>query len=200
MGAVEAESKAVSPWMTMNFLGICFDTELLRMEVLQGHRKECQIAWACWLNGLIRVRSWERRLRVWLGSPASLPCVWNWSGCSYNACCIAGEGCQRQERWTSRAVRKDLLEWRTFLPHYNGVSMMLMERWSLPDKVVVTDACLSGRGAWIDTQEWVLSCRIPWGNQDAGSEYQRIGATNSGGSSKGLREEVARNANCDQVW
>ena len=29
---------------------------------------------------------------------------------------------------------------------------MPMERWSLPDEVVATDACLSGCGAWFDTQ------------------------------------------------
>ena len=32
MGAVEAESNAISPCLRMNFLGICFDTEHLTME------------------------------------------------------------------------------------------------------------------------------------------------------------------------
>ena len=75
---------------------------------------------------------------------------------------------------------------------------MPMERLSLPDEVVATDACLSGCGAWFDTQN-EYSCWIPWRNQDAESEYQHIGATDSGCSSKGLREEVVRNENCDQV-
>ena len=46
---------------------------------------------------------------------------------------------------------------------------------------------------------WVFPCRVPWGNQEAEYYYQRIGATNSGSSSKGLGEEMAQNANCDQV-
>ena len=33
MGAVEARSKAVGPYTRMNVLGICFDIELLMMEV-----------------------------------------------------------------------------------------------------------------------------------------------------------------------
>ena len=41
MEAVEARSKAVGPCTRMNFLGICFDTELLMMEVPQERVSEC---------------------------------------------------------------------------------------------------------------------------------------------------------------
>ena len=43
---------------------------------------------------------------------------------------------------------KDIMWWREFLPHYNGVSMMPLERWSQPDSVFASDACLVGCGAW----------------------------------------------------
>ena len=97
------------------------------------------------------------------------------------------------------SVRKDLLWWRTFLPHYNGVSMMPMERWSLPDEVVATDACLSGCGAWFDTQSEYFHAEFPEEINMLNLSINTLTATDSGGSSKGLGEEVARNANCDQV-
>ena len=36
-------------------------------------------------------------------------------------------------------VQKDLYWWREFLPLYNGVSMMAVEEWSSPDKILATD-------------------------------------------------------------
>ena len=38
---------------------------------------------------------------------------------------------------------------------------MPMERWSLPDEVVATDACLSGCGAWFDTQSEHFHAEFP---------------------------------------
>ena len=58
-------------------------------------------------------------------------------------------------------VRKDVLWWKTFLPYYNGVSMMPMERWSLPDEVVATEACLSGCGAWFETEREFFHGEFP---------------------------------------
>ena len=43
-------------------------------------------------------------------------------------------------------VRKDLLWWKHFLKSYNGVSMMLMDMWSVPDSVISCDASLVGCG------------------------------------------------------
>ena len=122
MGAVEAESKAVSPCARMNFLGICFDIELLTMEVPQERVSELFIS--C-LLGYLRGLPKAGKVKV----PGS--------------------------------VTKDLLWWRTFLPHYNGVSMIPMEGWPSPDEVVVTDACLSGCGAWFDTQSEYFHAEFP---------------------------------------
>ena len=40
---------------------------------------------------------------------------------------------------------------------------MPMERWSLPDEVVATDACLSGCGAWFETQREYFHAEFPEG-------------------------------------
>ncbi len=43
-------------------------------------------------------------------------------------------------------LHKDLLWWDTFLPLYNGISMIPMVDWSKPDNVLATDATLNGCG------------------------------------------------------
>ena len=88
MGAVEAESKAVSPCMRMNFFGICFDTELLTMKVPQERVSECMGLLTEWLD-----KNEVRRKEV-----ESL--VGKLS--SYHICWSTWEGCQRQGRWKFR--------------------------------------------------------------------------------------------------
>jgi hypothetical protein len=56
-------------------------------------------------------------------------------------------------------IHKDLLWWLHFLPCYNGVSMMMLEEWSVPDEVFSCDACLSGCGGWMDGT--FFHCRFP---------------------------------------
>ena len=150
MGAVEAESKAVSPCTRMNFLGICFDTELLTMEVPQERISECMSLLVEWLK---KEEVTRKEVESLVGK------------LSFIATCVRPgrifisrlleylRGLPRVGKVkVPVSVRKDLVWWKTFLPHYNGVSMMPMERWSLPDEVVATDACLSGCGAWFETQ------------------------------------------------
>ena len=42
---------------------------------------------------------------------------------------------------------KDLVWWRRFLREYNVVSMINIAKWTSPDQVFSTDACLAGCGA-----------------------------------------------------
>ena len=48
--------------------------------------------------------------------------------------------------------RKDLVWWRRFLREYNGVSMINIAKWTSPDAVFSTDACLAGCGGVCDDQ------------------------------------------------
>jgi hypothetical protein len=43
-------------------------------------------------------------------------------------------------------VKIDIKWWKTFLPLFNGISMMMKEEWSKPDGIFTSDACLSGCG------------------------------------------------------
>ena len=161
MGAVEAESKAVSPCTRMNFLGICFNTELLTMEVPQERISECMSLLVEWLK---KEEVTRKEVESLVGK------------LSFIATCVRPgrifiSGLLEYLRGLPRvgkvkvpvSVRKDLVWWKTFLPHYNRVSMMPMERWSLPDEVVATDACLSGCGAWFETQREYFHAEFPEG-------------------------------------
>ena len=46
----------------------------------------------------------------------------------------------------------DLCWWRTFLPSYNEVSLMLSEEWSRADQVFSLDSCLIGCGGWMNVR------------------------------------------------
>jgi hypothetical protein len=48
-----------------------------------------------------------------------------------------------------KEIHKDLYWWLTFLPSYNGVSMMMIEEWTVPDGMFACDACLLGCGGWM---------------------------------------------------
>ena len=41
-----------------------------------------------------------------------------------------------------REVRKDLIWWQCFLPHFNGTTILPFVHWSQADEVIATDACL----------------------------------------------------------
>ena len=47
------------------------------------------------------------------------------------------------------------------MPLYNGVSMMALENWSLPDEVFATDACLTGCGGWFCERQEFFHSRFP---------------------------------------
>jgi hypothetical protein len=46
-------------------------------------------------------------------------------------------------------VKKDIKWWKTFLPLFNGISMMMRKKWSKPDGIFTSDACLSGCGGML---------------------------------------------------
>ena len=58
---------------------------------------------------------------------------------------------KRSAQLISSFVKKDLIWWSLFLPSFNGVSMMLVEEWSVPDEILSCDACPSGCGGIMNT-------------------------------------------------
>lgn len=145
-GLVESEGKSVSPSTRMVFLGVLFDTETLTLEVPSFRVQEILNLVLTWvdkeeaslheiqslLGKLVFIASCVRQSRVFISR------LLNWlrqiPGGENKACHVPDE------------VRKDLIWWREFLPLYNGVSMMSLEEWSVPDGEFSSDACLSGCG------------------------------------------------------
>jgi hypothetical protein len=41
-------------------------------------------------------------------------------------------------------MKKLFFKQKSFLPLFNGISMMMKEEWSKPDGIFTSDACLSG--------------------------------------------------------
>ena len=45
-------------------------------------------------------------------------------------------------------IRKHFMWWKSFLPRYNGISMMDMDDFSESDSIISTNACPRGCGGW----------------------------------------------------
>jgi len=48
--------------------------------------------------------------------------------------------------------KADIQWWNRYLPNFNGVSVIAAEKWSKPDEVIASDACLIGCGATCGTE------------------------------------------------
>ena len=158
-GAEEAESKTVFPTCTMLFLGILFNTVSLTLEIDQERLAETQTLLCSWLD---RTHVTRKDVESMVGKLAFIAsCVR--PGRLFVSRLLdfmrgmpqVGKFCMTEE------FRKDLMWWKEFLPHYNGVSMMALENWSLPDEVFATDACLSGCGGWFCERQEFFHTEFP---------------------------------------
>ena len=154
-GLVEKPSKHIRPVVEMVFLGVLHNTETLTLAVSQERLLELSGLLSDWLD---RSRASRRDFQVLLGK------------LNFVASCV------RQGRvFVARIinhmktishsgtvsipefVRRDLRWWKIFLPLYNGVSMMAIENWAVPDEVFATDACLLGCGGWSEDRRYFHS-------------------------------------------
>ena len=131
MGAVGAESKAVSP-CTRSISWPSVSTP--NSWQWTCHRKECQSAWDCWLNSFTRV--WWQERNIW-------------------------ESCLRWERWKFRGSKEKLtvvennyfiLQWGV----HDADGKMVFTGWSGDDRCLFEWLwCL----VWYLV--WVFSCWVP---------------------------------------
>ena len=99
---IRVESKAVSPSTRMNLLGICFDTELLTMEVPQERVSECMGLLTEWLNKSEVMRKEVESLVGKLSFTAMCE-----TGRLFISCLLEYlRGCQRRERWKFRCSKE----------------------------------------------------------------------------------------------
>lgn len=146
-GIEEAIDKACSPSEEMIFLGVLFNSRTMIMSVTEERLVEIRNLVSSWLTKdqvslkdiqklvgkLNFVGACVRSSRIFVNR------ILNWlRECYTNA--------------TSKfeipvEVKKDLRWWNTFLPLYNGISLIDYGEWSLVDKVFSSDSCLTGCGS-----------------------------------------------------
>ena len=158
LGLQMADDKEVSPSTTMLCLGIIFDTIAMTVSVPDFRMAELKDILNQWLTGSYFTK---HILQSLLGK------------LSYVAACVKpgrifmsrllnilrdlpGHG--RGKFRITDEIRADLRWWDTFLPLYNGVSIIKEGTWVPADSFFFTDACLFGFGAVCDNEfihgEW----------------------------------------------
>lgn len=145
-GFEESKDKACLPATKMVFLGILFDSEKMTLEITPERLLEIMELIQDWLT---KSHATKKQLQSLLGKLNFV-----------SSCVRPGRiFVQRllkflRKIYTSSAhlhslpdyIKRDLCWWKTFLPVYNGISMMAVNEWSEPDNMLATDACLSGCG------------------------------------------------------
>ena len=159
MGAVEAEHKSVSPSTKMIFLGVLFDTEKLTLEVSRERVDECMNMLDEWLDKR-EVR--RKEIESLVGKLAFMAACVRPGRLFMSRVLEFLRGLPKVGKVeVPNSVRRDLLWWKVFLLQYNGVSMMPWQKWSAPDEVVATDACLQGCGAWFHSHQEFFHAQFP---------------------------------------
>ena len=142
-GIEESEQKAIAPSTRMEFLGIVCDSEKLTLEISESRLKEILSVVVEWDNKQLaskrEVQSLVGKLNLvgFCVKPGRIfiSRLLNWLRSIYSV-----EG----KVLVPEFVKKDIKWWKSFLPLFNGISMMMKEEWSKPDGIFTSDACLSG--------------------------------------------------------
>ena len=143
----------------MVFLGVLFDTEKLTLEVSRERVDECMNMLDEWLDKR-EVR--RKEIESLVGKLAFMAACVRPGRLFMSRVLEFLSGLPKVGKVeVPESVRRDLLWWKVFLPQYNGVSMMPWQKWSAPDEVVATDACLQGCGAWFNSHQEFFHAQFP---------------------------------------
>lgn len=161
-GLAEAAEKAEPPATRMIFLGVLVDSEKMTLEVGQDRLKELDTLLEQWLSWVTVTKQVLQSLIGKLNFVAT--CVRSsrifFSRLLNFLRAMDGDGpCKVTEQ-----VCKDIVWWKTFLPHYNGVSLIIQGEWGKPDVILASDACLSGCGGVMGDQ--IFRSKFPNGILD----------------------------------
>lgn len=145
-GIQEASQKCSPPNTQMVFLGVHFDTLAMTISVTPERMTEIRSKLDEWHIKFTCTKKETQSLIGTLNFVAK--CVR--PGRSFLARMIAFMKAipENTYRSISNNFRKDLNWWSSFIQKFNGTSMILNDRWSAPDVVFSSDACMTGCGAW----------------------------------------------------
>jgi hypothetical protein len=158
-GLKESVNKDCPPDVKMVFLGVLVDTLNMTLSVTPERLSELRILIKDWLAMLAATRKQLQSLVGKLSFVAA--CVRpgrTFLARLFSVMRITPDcGCHP----IPDTVYKDLIWWNTFLPLYNGVSMMVMDEWSCPDEIFSSDACMTGCRAWLFESREYFKAKFP---------------------------------------
>ena len=149
LGVKESIEKANPPSMWTVFLGILINTWLMRLEIQPERLVEIKQELNTWLN---KPKASLRQLQSLIGK-LSFCVVTMRAGKIFYARILSFirtlTNCNPWQMVTlPQDVYKDVQWWVTMMSHFNGISMIPDSRWIGPNRIIQTDACLTGIGGW----------------------------------------------------
>jgi len=151
LGLAESVEKATPPCTNMTFLGIGYDTLKMTKSVTQERLADTLLELDVWLG---KKRATKQEIQVLLGKLAFVAICVQPGRVFLSRIITTLKGLRRQHHRTrlSSDFKKDVRWWRTFLPEFNGTSLIKdPSRRTLPD-TPTTDACLTGCGGTFNRQ------------------------------------------------
>ena len=144
LGFTESVTKACAPATRMAFLGIIFDTVKMVMEVTPERVQDTLQEVAGWVT---KEETSLKELQRLLGKLHFVcKCVRQGRMFVSRLLNLLRETNECGVVRVSEEARADIRWFERFLPEYNGVTLIPEARWSEPDTVLATDACLAGCG------------------------------------------------------
>ena len=144
LGFTESVAKACAPATRMVFLGIMFDTVKMVMEVTLERVQDTLEEVARWVT---KENTSQKELQVLLGKLHFVcKCVRQGRVFVSRLLNLLRETSECGVVSVGEEARADIRWFEIFLPEYNGVTLIPEARWSEPDTVFATDACLAGCG------------------------------------------------------
>ena len=146
LGLRENAVKAHPPSQRQVCLGILFDTVNMTISVTDERLTEIRELLAVWSDKSVASK---REIQALLGKLMFVSKCVRQSRIFVNRILTVLRSLKRDfyKYKLSIDFKRDLVWWRTFISVYNGVSILPGDRWSAPDAVLATDACLTGCGA-----------------------------------------------------
>ena len=150
IGILESPEKACAPNEVMIFLGILINSRSMTLEITEERRQE--------IFDVIKV--WRKKCDVTLREVQQL----------LGKLVFAGHTVRASRVFISRIInalkmlpdtgrfpipdelRLDLVWWERFMDEFNGISLIPSYDWKAPDRVMASDACLTGCGGWSNGQ------------------------------------------------
>ena len=151
LGLQESSEKSCSPSPVMVCLGVQLDTNNFTLSVSSERLCEIETLLDQWLTKRTATKS---ALQSLVGKLVFVSkCVRQSRVFIARILALLGKLRHNHHHANLTAeFRKDLVWWRRFLREYNGVSMINIAKWTSPDQVFSTDACLAGCGGVCDDQ------------------------------------------------